>query len=294
MQRSLVNLTPEIVAGRSSGRIERLIHVINCPPRRERTISSSGRSTKPRTDRSHVRVNPLAAGLFVDGPVCLHSRRTRRKREDSIARASDAAAIVLDFRFRRLLITRGVPLDQPPRAAGTRETILGTGSDGKRGGRINSPSASLCLSYLLLSLSVPSINQRGGLIVIPSEIRQPLPPLPSRRRRGRWGRGRQTGRQGSRTARRGMLRGLTVSRAFERSDFTATVFSNDFPPLKTFPHPPSIHRLTLSSFPSFPFVSLLSLSLSLTLRVDGLLPPPTPRRCPPAWILSRDEGRDDG
>jgi len=80
-----------------------------------------------------------------------------------------------------------------------------------------------------------------------------------------------------------MLRGLIVSRAFERSDFTATVFSNDFPPLKA-SHPFSF---SFSSPLSLPSSLSLSLSLSLTSKVDGLLPPPTPRRCPPARILSR-------
>jgi len=59
-----------------------------------------------------------------------------------------------------------------------------------------------------------------------------------------------------------MLRGLIVSRAFERSDFTATVFSNDFPPLKAF-------------YP-FSFSLLLPLTLSLSLSyLEGRRPPPT-------------------
>lgn len=83
---------------------------------------------------------------------------------------------------------------------------------------------------------------------------------------GERAKGRKAGK-GAGRARRGMLRGLIVSRAFERSDFTATVFSNDFPPLKA-SHPSSFSLSLLSSLPPshpLPFLSYL----------EGRRPPPT-------------------
>lgn len=93
MQRSLVNLTPEIVAGRSSGRIERLIHVINCPPRRERTISSLSlfrskhqaahrsiaRPSKSSRRRS-VRRRPCLSSLSANAPETRGFDRSRERR----------------------------------------------------------------------------------------------------------------------------------------------------------------------------------------------------------------------
>lgn len=102
---------------------------------------------------------------------------------------------------------------------------------------------------------------------------------------GERAKGRKAGK-GAGRARRGMLRGLIVSRAFERSDFTATVFSNDFPPLK------ASHFSSSFSLPPF---HLLFLSLSLS-YLEGRRPPPTAN--PTAMSSGEDplegEGRNGG
>lgn len=134
-------------------------------------------------------------------------------------------------------------------------------------------AASSATTRLILSFSLslfPSINQRGVLLSFhPRSDSHFLHFHPNG----------EVAKAGKRTARQRMLRGLIVSRAFERSDFTATVFSNDFPPLK------ASHPLSFLFHPPSLF-----LSLPLTSKVDGLLPPPTPRRCPPARILLRGRG----
>lgn len=124
--------------------------------------------------------------------------------------------------------------------------------------------------FLSFSLSIPSINQRGVLLSFhPRSDSHFLHFHPNG----------EVAKAGKRTIRQRMLRGLIVSRAFERSDFTATAFSNDFPPLK------ASHPLSFLFHPPSLFFSL-----PLTSKVDGLLPPPTPRRCPPARILLRGRG----
>lgn len=120
-------------------------------------------------------------------------------------------------------------------------------------------------------LSIPSINQRGVLLSFHSGSDSHFLHFHPNG---------EVAKAGKRTARQGMLRDLIVSRAFERSDFTATVFSNDFPPLK------ASHPLSFLFHPPSLF-----LSLPLTSKVDGLVPPPAPRRCPPARILLR--GREE-
>lgn len=116
-------------------------------------------------------------------------------------------------------------------------------------------------TVLILSLSL-SINQRRVLLSFRDQTATSISTSPARRGRRdeqagkQAGRDRQAGRERDTPA--GMLRGLIVSRAFERSDFTATVFSNDFPPLK------ASH--------SFSLLLSVSLPLYLSLFLLPLLP----------------------